>query len=227
MLLGREESAASFYYDYYDEDSDFLEEHASLSYDDLSSEQASRPLEFPTPIVYDAVMSDLTAVDHRTGIEYHLKNVLRRANDPDIAYLLKKKLAKSTYGYVKLFVVLRRFTAEERDCKEHFGVQWRSTGEFVAIKCSSWTKIQAMRGRHLVDPIKEISVLQLIGHGGDDDEKHVMGCLEVLQDEDYLYTVMPFYPGGDLYGKLGLSGIQPYVDEDETRKYFKQLLSVS
>lgn len=222
-MLDREESVASFYYDYYDEENDFIEEHASLSYDDLSSEQASRPLEFPTPVVFDAVMGDLTAADHRTGVEYDLKNVLRRASDPNTAYLWKKKLAKSTYGYVKLCVVLRRVNSEERDCNEAFGVQWRSTGEFVAIKCSSWQKIQAMRGRHLVDAIKEISVLQLIGDGGN-DEKHVMGCLEVLQDEDYLYTVMPYYPGGDLYGKLDLSGIQLYPDEDEAKEYFKQLL---
>ena len=225
MLDVWEESTESFYLE---EDSDhFLEEHACLSHDDLvASGQPTRPLEFPTPIVYDAVMADLTAADHRTGVEYDLKNVLRRENDPDRAYLMKKKLAKSTYGYVKLCVVLRRVNAEERDSTEAKSVQWQSTGEFVAIKCSSWAKIQSMRGRHLVDPIKEISVLQLIGNGSNNGE-HVMGCLEVLQDEQYLYTVMPHYPGGDLYGKFDMSGLQLYPDEEEAREYFKQLLSVS
>jgi serine/threonine protein kinase len=212
-----------------EENDEFLDYHASLTYDDLEDcGQPVRPLEFPTPVVYDGVLADLVAADHRTGIEYPLKNVLRRKDSSaQRAYLIKKKLAKSIYGAVKLAVVLERREDEEREGNNVLDkqAQWRSTGEFVAIKCSAWEKIQAFRGRHLVDPIKEISVLQLLGKGSGDN--HVIGCEEVLQDDQYLYTIMPYCAGGDLYGKLEISGIQSYPDEDEARHYFKQLLSVS
>lgn len=225
-MLDTWEESESFYYEHESTD-DFLEEHACLSHDDVeASGGPTRPLEFPTPAVYDAILDDFTAADHRTGVEYDLKNVLRRECDPSRAYLFKKKLAKSTYGFVKLCVVLERVMDDEaRDYSaDAFGVQWKSTGEFVAIKCSSWEKIQNMRGRHLVDPIKEISVLQLIGKTSSKDE-HVMGANEVLSDSQYLYTVMPFYPGGDLYSKMELDGLQLSPDEDDARKYFTQLLS--
>jgi serine/threonine protein kinase len=80
------------------------------------------------------------------------------------------------------------------------------------------------RGRTLIDAIKEISVLQ---HYGQNDQ-HVLGCLDVLQDVEYLYTVMPYCAGGDLYGKLECIGDLKFVpNEEEARHYFRQILSVS
>ena len=202
-------------------DDEFVRYHTSLSHEDLEAFGApARPLEFPTPAVYDGKLVDLQASDHRTGAEYDLKGVLTRRRGADTAYLIKKKLAKSSYGWVKLGVVLRRITNEDGEPK------WQSTGEYVAVKCSSWAKIQAMRGRHLVDPIKEISVLQLIGNNNS-TENHVLGCIEVLQTDEFLYTVMPYCAGGELYGKLDISGLQMYPDEIQARTYFQQLLKVS
>jgi serine/threonine protein kinase len=84
-------------------------------------------------------------------------------------------------------------------------------------------------------PIKEISAMQLIGNY----HPNVLGCLDVLQDDDFLYTVMPYCSGGDLYGRLmgsqkKLSEIENYaknipgchVDERQARIWFRQLLSV-
>lgn len=212
----------SEHYDEVESDNDFLAYNTSLTHEDLeASGRPARPLEFPTPVVYEAELVDLTAVDHLTGAEYALKNVLRRQGDSDTAYLVKKKLAKSSYGWVKLGVVLRRTSKGQA-----LGAHWQSTGDFVAIKCSSWDKIQTMRGRHLVDPIKEISVLRLIGNN-DSSDNHVMGCMEVLQNDECLYTVMPYCAGGELFGKLDISGLQQYPDEEQPRLYFGQMLKVS
>jgi serine/threonine protein kinase len=199
--------------------------HASLTHDDIhESGVPSRPLDFPTPKVHDGDIVEITASDHLTGAEFDLKNVLKRVGNSDVAYLMKKKIAKSCYGSVRLGVVLRRIsTTDEKGGT--FRAKWQSSGDFVAIKVSSWGKIQSLRGRHLADPIKEISVLQLIGNGS--TEQHVMGCIEVLQDHDNLYTIMPYYPDGDLYGKLDLSGLQRCPDEEESRRYFQQLMKVS
>jgi serine/threonine protein kinase len=205
-----------------EEDHDDL--HASLTHDEIhESGVPVRPLEFPTPVVHEGDIVDITAADHLTGTEYDLKNVLKRVGNTDVAYLMKKKIAKSCYGFVWLGVVLRRIsTTGEKGGT--FKAKWQSSGDFVAIKVSSWGKIQSLRGRHLADPIKEISVLQLIGNVS--AEQHVMGCIEVLQDHDNLYTIMPYCPNGDLYGKLALSGLQLYPDEEEARRYFQQLIKV-
>ncbi|CAB9525026.1 activated protein kinase catalytic subunit alpha-1 [Seminavis robusta] len=202
-------------------DGDYDDCHASLTHDEIADGgKPTRPLEFPTPIVYQGRLTSITAFDHRTGVEYHLKNVLARTGDATTAYLLKKKIAKTAYGFIKLGVVLKRTPDETNGSL--FQAKWQSTEEFVAIKISSWARIQAMRGRHLEDPIKEISVLQLIGNGSA-AEHHVLGCNEVLQDAEHLYTVMPYCSGGELYSKFDTSSAQMYPDEEEARRYFGQL----
>ena len=119
---------------------------------------------------------------------------------------------------IRLCVVLRR-----RDRLETGGldeVEWESTEEMVALKSSSWTKIRQCRGKHLEDPIKEVAALQHVGNY----HPHVLGCLEVLQDDDFLYTVMPYCSGGDLYGMTMSSQRTKRPDEQQIRVWFRQLL---
>ena len=49
-------------------------------------------------------------------------------------------------------------------------------------------QVHAMRGRLLEDPIKEITAMQLIGN----EHPNILGSLEVLQDKEYLYSVILF-----------------------------------
>ena len=159
--------------------------------------------------------------------------------------LVKKKLAKSVYGTVRLCIVLKRCSrdgdrAEEsrEDSILHAGsddVEWESTDLLAVIKASSWSKIHSLRGRHLEDPIKEVAAMQHVGNY----HPHVLGALEVLQDDEFLYNVMSFLPGGDLYGRvLGNNFLQspttvmfdPHpcgVGERRAREWFRQLLLVS
>jgi serine/threonine protein kinase len=84
--------------------------------------------------------------------------------------------------------------------------------------------------------------MQLVGNYHD----NVLGCIDVLQDDDYLYTIMPYCEGGDLFGRImssprrntPLNGSESSrrpradspghsVDEPQARIWFRQLLSVS
>jgi hypothetical protein len=47
----------------------------------------------------------------------------------------------------------------------------------------------------LEDPVKEI-LMQLLGT----NHRNVLGGIEVLQDEEHFYSVMPYAKGGDLFG---------------------------
>jgi serine/threonine protein kinase len=241
--------------------------HASLRYDDVaSSGSPSRPLEFPTPKVYRCQKVELRARDHRSGTIHNLQNVILRSELDEfgrratVAYLLKKKLCKSIYGSVRLGLCLKRIgssstllssyenqapeSREDRfsDCSSdddchHVDVQWESTDVQVAIKASSWVKINSLRGKHLEDPIKEVAAMQHLGNY----EPNILGALESLQDDDYLYTVMTYLPGGDLFGRINgeavgppssspssvTSYLQPMgVSESQAREWFRQLLKV-
>lgn len=58
-----------------------------------------------------------------------------------------------------------------------------------------------------------------------DYHPNVLGAMEVLQDDSYLYTVMPYCTGGDLFGRITTDEQTAVVDETKARVWFQQLLS--
>lgn len=87
----------------------------------------------------------------------------------------------------------------------------------------SWKKIHHLRGRHLEDPVKEIAALNLIGNSS----PHVIGSIEVIQDDNFLYSIMPYCNGGDLY-TLTMNEIATResgrISESQTRHWFRHIL---
>ena len=63
--------------------------------------------------------------------------------------------------------------------------------------------------------------MQHVSRGG--PHPHVMGVLDVLQDEEYLLLFMPFCSSGDLFGFVQQAGRFP---EPMARFWFKQILEV-
>jgi len=64
--------------------------------------------------------------------------------------------------------------------------------------------------------------MQMIGI----DHPNVLGSLEVLQDDEFLYSVMPYAKGGDLFGSVvnESRGEEGGMEEDVARYWFKQIL---
>lgn len=130
--------------------------------------------------------------------------------DPDpssyVAYWPQRRLQDAIYGCVIACVVLRRHVGSAADDAARAAgyepgdsrapIVWEITNELVAIKQIEWRRVHAMRGRLLEDPIKEIAAMQLIGS----EHPNVLGSVEVLQDNEHLWSVMPFCRGGDLFG---------------------------
>ena len=123
-----------------------------------------------------------------------------------VAYWPQRRLQDAIYGCVIACSVLIRHVGEASDAAARAAgyvpghplapIVWEITNDLVAIKQIEWKKVHAMRGRLLEDPIKEIAAMQLIGNC----HPNVLGSVEVLQDNDHLYSVMPFCRGGDLFG---------------------------
>jgi serine/threonine protein kinase len=228
--------------------------HAVLRYEDVvATGPACRPLDFPAPNVLRSELVDIQARDHRSGTIHNLKRVLIRSTTAngkpsDTAYLFTKNLGKSIYGCVRLCIVLKRINKESLRYNYRKGVKetlddgyvdqmnenidWESTDYLATVKISEWKKIHAMRGKHLEDPIKEVSAMQLLGNY----HPHVIGALECLQDNECLYLLTPYLGGGDVYSRLleyagprsATVGCGKFgFDEGLSRVWFKQLLQVS
>jgi len=136
---------------YYDENAE-LPPHASLTYRDIKAAgPPAQPLDFPKPTVHRAFTVSGLAMDHRLGRVYEVHAMTR--TDKRLAYLVKKTIAKTTCGCIKLCVVLRRRSSHNLDYGGA-GAEWISTDEMVAIKASSKSKMREHRGKHLEDPLK-------------------------------------------------------------------------
>mmetsp|Transcript_19890 Transcript_19890/g.24553 ORF Transcript_19890/g.24553 Transcript_19890/m.24553 type:complete len:415 (+) Transcript_19890:420-1664(+) len=208
----------------------------------------ARPLEFPPPIVHRGNRVAALVVVPETGARQVLRGVIHRETSPDttggtstsstgpsVAYWPQKQLQEAIYGSVWACLVLRRHhgpAAEEAaraagvdPCSVAAPIVWEVTNSHVAIKMMVWARIHRMRGRQLEDPVKEIACMQLLGS----EHPHVLRVMEVLQDDDFLYSVMPYCSGGDLFGLVVEyaedEGREGGMSEPMARYWFRQILS--
>ena len=232
-------------------------EHAQVTFEQVEANgEPNRPLEFPSPIVGRGVRVNALVVDSNTGSRKVWSGVIHREdlgmspacqkggggpannmNTQFVAYAPHKRLQDAIYGSVWACVVLRRHRGVAADDaaraarvepgSPHAPIVWETTNSYVAIKMIEWARVHHMRGRLLEDPIKEVAAMQLIGG----KNPHVLGPIEVLQDDEYLFTVMPYCSGGDLFGVVVKyaeeSGGEIGMPEPVARFWFRQILLVS
>lgn len=222
-------------------------QHAHITFEQVAQAgEPARPLEFPAPLVARGVRVNALVIDPESGTRQVWQGVIHREDmsvpSPNsggqfVAYGPRRRLQDAIYGSVWACVVLRQhFGVAADDAARAAGVEpgspqapivWEITPEFVAIKMVEWARVHQMRGRMLEDPIKEVAALQLVGSG----HPHVLGALDVLQDGDFLYTVMPYCASGDLFGIVVKyaeeSGGEIGMPEPVARYWFRQILWVS
>ncbi len=153
-----------------------------------------------------------------------------------VAYFPQRRLQDAIYGSVWACLVLHRHygpaaddaarAASVRPGDPNAPIVWEIVGRHVAIKMVEWSRVHQARGRLLEDPVKEIAAMQLIGT----DHPHVLGSMEVLQDDEFLFSIMPYARGGDLFGYVvrdtELRGGEGGMSEPVARYWFRQLLEV-
>lgn len=205
--------------------------------------EPARPLEFPAPSVARGVRVNALVVDPESGTRQVWQGVLHRedmtvpppqSGGTFLAYGPRRRLQDAIYGSVWACVVLKKhFGVAADDAARAAGVEpgspqapivWEITSEFAAIKMVEWARVHHMRGRLLEDPIKEVAAMQLVGSG----HPHVLGADDVLQDGDFLYSIMPYCSGGDLFGVVVKyaeeSGGECGMPEPVARYWFRQIL---
>lgn len=234
-----------------------LPAHSNVTFEEVESNgEPSRPLDFPSPVVDRGVRVNAFVVDLSAGTR-SVWSVIHRQEfraaalqpeghfDPDpttytsqfIAYAPTKRLQNAIYGSVWACRVLRRhYGVAADDAARATGVEpgspeapivWETTSNLVAIKMIEWSEVHRNRGHLLEDPIKEVAAMQLIGNAS----PHVLGPIEVLQDSECLYTIMPYCSGGDLFGIVvqyaSKSDGEIGMPEPTARYWFRQILKVS
>jgi Protein kinase domain len=153
-----------------------------------------------------------------------------------LAYWPQRRLQDAIYGSVWACLVLRRhYGVAADDAARAAGVEpgssaapivWEITGQHVAIKMVEWARVHHMRGRLLEDPVKEVAAMQLLATPV--AHPNVLGSTEVLQDGDFLYSVMPYCRDGDLFGIVVQyaeeAGGDAGMPEPVARHWFRQIL---
>jgi hypothetical protein len=191
-------------------------ENASASFEDLEmAGPACPPLPFDQATTGRAERVDAPVYNPITHDVLEVSNIIyeRHADGrpPERAYWIGRKLKKCIFGVVKECTVLK--------FRNDASVPWEVTGMKAAAKIMSWQKIRDLR--HIEDPQKEVAAMQYVS--GDGAHPHVMGVLDVLQDDEYLLMFMPFCTSGDLFSYVQSAG---RFQEDMARYWFRQLLDV-
>ena len=136
---------------------------------------------------------------------------------PNHAYLTKKRISRSLPGQLRLCVLLRpraqssemsvllrpraqpsEISSENDEELKTIG-EWETTDELVVLK-SSQRDLSNGRNPSVFarDPLSEVAAQQYVGNY----HPHVLGCHEAFQDDECIYTVLPYCPGRDLYKTL-------------------------
>lgn len=192
-------------------------ENASASFEDIAENgDPSVPLSFDPAIVGAAERVDAAVFNPVTSEVLEVSNIIyqRHADGrpPERAYWVGRKLKKCIFGVVKACTILKFRNVPD--------VPWEVTELKAAVKIMSWQKIRELR--HIEDPQKEVAAMQFVCRDG--VHPHIMGTLDVLQDDEYLLLFMPFCSSGDLFGFVQQAGRFP---EPMARYWFKQILEVS
>lgn len=179
----------------------------NVKYEDIEAGgPPAAPLEFPMPLIHRAQRKEVSVVDHLSGRVYHEKELIiaqqqtsHTVNGARKAYLLKKKLATCTHGVVRLGIVLEQNMKQEesRECLQEEAA-WKSTSNVVAVKVISTERVRQSLSSTSSNPLSEVASLQLVGSY----HPNVLGCIEVLQNEEELFIVTPYNHGKDLYQRL-------------------------
>uniref|UniRef100_A0A7S2MIH6 Protein kinase domain-containing protein n=1 Tax=Helicotheca tamesis TaxID=374047 RepID=A0A7S2MIH6_9STRA len=153
------------------------------------------------------------------------------------AYWVQRKVSKVTCGSVRAGYVLRPMASSNEDAYSATR-PWEviptssSTAnaaamddgsrnyEMVTIKMFDRAKLSALGNKTVDGPLTELSVLQMIADMHP-EAHHVLGGVELLSDDRYIYCIMPYTGDGNVLEYIGNCG---RLTEGAARYFFRQIL---
>jgi len=157
-----------------------------------------------------------------------------RVRDPERdcqrAYLVGRKLRRCIFGSVRECRILKF-----RD-DPIWGPYFEVTAERAAVKIMSRERIRTVQ--NIENPLMEVAAMQHINSSSSNcygdfssawaqSHPHIVGILDLWQNDKFLYMFMPYYSSGDLFSVVEERGAERGLPEHEARYWFRQILDVS
>ena len=147
--------------------------------------------------------------------------------DGQKAYFLQRKIAKTTFGCIRVGFLCEQ--KEEND--DDTGMEWeviKSDGiypfEMVAVKIEPKEKVlRTDENSDENDPTVELSALQMVAAIDPNEESCVVGTSCICADHVNVFVIFPFHGEGTLFQYVVESG---RLEESVARHFFQQILKV-
>ena len=190
-----------------------------IAYDEVDLDDVPvPPIDFPTPRIRQVHSMSAPVCDHHTGqTSDKIVFVSIPQGRPGNAYAVQKTLRGSTATTAQVYLtnVLRRVSIPNPDDEDEVCV-WETTDQLAVVKASTLRRISR---RQLADPLNEAAALQHLGNY----HPNIVGCIEILRDDENVYVVAPYCDGGDLHDVTVRNGRN--ITENHARFWFRQLLN--
>lgn len=166
------------------------------------------PVSFGDAVVGNGRMRDLQVVDDSGNVGWVSCLFCGESNT---AYRFIRTLRESLFGCVRHAVALMMTDG---------GLYRYNRAAQVAIKCMSKERIRENTARITEDPMKEIAALQFLSQPG---HPNVQRMIECVQDTENIYSICPFYRGGEMFDYLENRG--GGFPETQAKSFFIQILN--
>jgi len=153
----------------------------------------------------------------RQGRKRLTNNVLISSNGGDFAYMIRRTLRNAIYGKVVHAYVL--------EINEDHGY-WEMNGAECAIKIMNRRQMEKNAKSRTTeeDPLREMATMQhLKNHNQRQQQPNVLTPIDIVQDDENVYLILPLCNGGELFDRLDATNGDGF-SEEEARYWFKQLM---
>lgn len=174
--------------------------------------EPTQPEPFPDPIIR---ASKFRRVNVLINGQLELKAVIESGSGR--FYEIGTTLKKAIFGQVVIALVIVPSPGNTPGNNGENDTFQRTSDE-RAIKIYSKRTLRALQGRTAENPLVEITALQFIG----DNHPNIMGQIECCTDDDNIYSVMRYCPGGELFDFIDNNGP---LEVPLARSMFRQLLN--
>lgn len=132
-------------------------------------------------------------------------------------YELGRTLKRAIYGVVIHATLLSPVISSVNGASQQAARYFRRTTLSYAIKIFSKELIYQLSQKSKENPLHELSVLQYIG----DSFPNLIGSIECCTDSHYIYSIMRFCSGGELFDYILANG---KLQENEAKSIFYNIL---
>lgn len=170
---------------------------------DYQNRLVGNPGVFPAPVIYQCELKNVSMKIHEL-----YTNVDIIVSSSKVCYEIGREIKAAIFGSVHCGYILNHLGDDN----------YERTNQMVAIKKMAIKKISEKSGKAQEDPMREIAALQYLGN----KNPNVINQIECTSNSEFLFSVMKFCHGCELYEHVDVKG---RIAEADARTILKQLVN--